>query len=368
MERWRVQLRDGAGALVALIDEFDSFSYTQYVNGVGGWALRFAKRADETEAAFEARCAPWTLDAQVEFWQSNDDPAINWRKDFEGFVRWQHFYVRVDGSLVYEIGGRGLNDLLGRRIILAPAGSAHAQWDAQPAETIMKDIVSYQCGPNAAAERRITGLTVQADTGAGNVLTMGRPYRNVLEILQEIAKLGGGDFAVVQTAPATWQFRWYTGQLGTDRTATVVFALERGNMAEPSLRIARQDEVNVVYVGGQGEGAARAIVSRTNPSLIDDSTWNRCEAFTSAANEPNTSGLEAAGDALLEEKRPRQTLAFKTVQTPGCWYGYHYFLGDLVTTKFMAFSGVKKITSVTITCNESGAAETTKTLETEDVQ
>lgn len=366
-ELWQVKLKSLAGALTDIVDAYDSFSYTKRVNGTGGWVLRFAKRADETQTAFETRVGLWVLDAQVEFWHTNDNPAIAWRKDFEGLVRWQRWYVRLDGSLVFEVGGRGYNDLLARRIIYAAAGTAHAAWSATAAESIMKDIVAYQVGASAAAARQTTGLTVQADGANGNSLTLRRAYRNVLEVLQEIAKIGGGDFDVVGTGAATYEFRWYTGQLGTDRSATVIFALERGNMASPSLTVKRQDEVNAVYVGGQGEGEDRAIVSRTDAALIADSTWNRCELFVNATNETTTAGLNAVGDARLDAAAPKYELAFETLQTPGCAYGLHYFLGDLVTAKFLTYTGTKKIAGISVTLNETGLSEASKTVETQDV-
>ena len=364
-EVWQVQLKSLAGALTNIVDAYDSFTYTKRVNSTGGWALRYAKHANETQTAFETRCGLWVLDAQVEFWQTNDTPVIAWRKDFEGLVRWQRWYVRVDGALVFEVGGRGYNDLLARRIVYAAAGSTHAAWSSA-AETAMKDVADYQCGPSAAVARQTTGLTIEADAAGGNTITLKRAYRNVLEVLQEMAVLGDGDFAVVGTGAATYEFRYYNGQLGTDRSATVIFALERGNMASPSLSISRQDEVNVAYVGGQGEGAERAIVERSDAGLIADSTWNRCERFVHATNETTTAGLNSAGDRALDEGKPKYELSFNTLQTPGCMYGLHYFLGDLVTARFLNYSATKKIAGVSITLNESGMSETSKTVETED--
>ncbi len=364
MEVWQVKLKALSGGLTRIVDAYDSFSFTKRVNSAGAFALNYAKRCDETLDAFTARCGEWVLDGQVEFWQRDDALGIDWRKDFEGLVRWQRWYVTADGTLKFEVGGRGYKDLLARRIIASASGTAHARWVAQPAETIMKDIVTYQVGASAGAGRVTTGLSVEADGGNGNTLTLQRAYKPVLDVLQEIVSIGGGDFDIVGTGAATFEFRWYTGQLGTDRTATVIFALERGNMAEPSLTIGRQDEVNAVLVGGQGEGAARATVWRTDAARIALSTWNRCEAFRDARDESTTAGLNAHGDAELEAGTPRAKLDFKILQTPGCAYGLHYFLGDLVTARFLDYEGTKKIVAVTVTVDESGSS---KTMEMEDV-
>ncbi len=365
-ETWQVKLKTVAGVLEMIVDDYASFSYRRQVNSAGAFALRFARHADETQTAFEVRCALWVLDGQVEFWHRDIANSLAWTLDFEALIRWQAWYVTVDGALVYEVGGVGYVDLLARRVIYATAGSAGGT-KSGPAESLMKAWVLEQVGASAGAGRVTTGLSIEADGAAGNTLTMGRSYKGVLPVLQEIAAIGGGDCDVVGTGAATFEFRWYTGQRGTDRTATVIFALERGNMAEPSLRIARQNEVNAVLVGGQGEAAARALVWRTTAGLIDDSTWNRCEQFRDARNESTTAGLNAVGDKALDEGQPRWNIGFKVVQVPTCSYGVHYFLGDLVTAKFTAYTGTKKINAVSISCNDSGTSEVIKMVEMADV-
>jgi hypothetical protein len=362
-EIWQVYLKGADGTLADIVDAYDSLLFTKRVNASGAWALRFAQLADESAAAFAVRCGLWALDAQVEFWQYDADVGIDWRMDFAGFVRWQRWYVTTDGAVTFEVGGRCYNDLLNRRIISAAAGSAHAAWAATAAETVMKDIVTYQVGASAGAGRVTTGLSVEADGADGSSITLSRAYRNVLEALRDVSVLGDGDFDTVGTGAATWEFRYYDGQLGTDRSATVIFALERGNMGEPELSIGRQDEVNAVLVGGQGEGAARSLVWRTDSTLYDDSTWNRCEQFVQATNETTTNGLNSAGDKALDAGRPKWELAFTVLQTPGCAYGLHYFLGDLVTAKFLSYSGTKKVTGVTVSVAADSVA---KTVETED--
>ncbi len=108
---WQVKLYSAAGALLALVDDYASFSLRRQVNSAGAFALRFAKAAAETDAAFEARCALWVLDAPVEFWERDTDAGMTWRLEFEGLVRWSNWYVTADGALVYEVGGRGYIDL-----------------------------------------------------------------------------------------------------------------------------------------------------------------------------------------------------------------------------------------------------------------
>ena len=122
----------------------------------------------------------------------------------------------------------------------------------------MKTLVSYNAGSSATAGNSrlrtgtISGLTVEADGANGNTLDWFCAYDNLLESLQKLAAIAGGDFDLAQTAVGAWQFRWHTGQLGTDRTATAIFALERSNMANPQDQLLRTVEKTACIVGGKG--------------------------------------------------------------------------------------------------------------------
>lgn len=344
---WQIRLKSAAGALVAILDDYAGFSFTQKVNCAGAYALQMNGN--------DTKCALFELDSQIEFWRADGAAGIDWYCEFAGLNRSDpEYYLNENGALIFQSGGRGYIDLLNRRVIAAASGGADAS-KSGVAETVIKAFVDKQCGPGAGA-RAMTGLSVQADAAGGNSITLGRAYRIVLEICQEIARIGGGDFDVIGAGAATWEFRWYTGQRGTDRHTTVIFALERGNMAKPHLRLWRADEVSAVLVGGQGEGASRATVWRTDAARIAESTWNRIERFADARNETTTAGLNAVGDRVLDEGKPRATLDFDVLQIPSCTYGLHYFLGDLVTAKFLTYSATKKVDEVTITVNAQSEA------------
>jgi hypothetical protein len=201
----------------------------------------------------------------------------------------------------------------------------------------MKTLVQYNAGASATTANGrirdgvIEGITVAADGGFGNVISKGCAYENLLEALQKIAAIGGGDFDLVKTGAATWQFRWYTGQRGTDRTDSVLFALERGNMAAPEYTHDRVDERTVAIVAGQGEESDRAVEVRTGPDYAAD---NDIETFVEASDLTTTAGLQSRGDTELEESRARQQFEFAVLQTPGCFYGVHYGLGDLVKAQY----------------------------------
>ena len=336
---WQVRLKGQDGALVAIIDAYEGFSYTQRVNGRGAFGLRI--NGDHPAAGLFA------LDGQVEFWRKYVDGQgavlIDWYREFEGLHRDGHWFVDEHDRFLFESLGVGYNDLLARAIIKEAAASAGAN-KSGPAESVMKAYVSEQLVTRLA----FSGFSVEADGAHGNTVNEARCYDNLLATLQEIAAVGGGDFAVVGTGAATFQFRWYTGQLGTDRRGTVVFALERGNLAVPDLEYSRRDEITSVIVGGQGEEAARTIVVRSDAARIAESPWNTIERFAPLTNTADSDDYTTHGDAQLEEGRPKAKLSFQILQTPGCLYGLHYFLGDIVTVRFAGYETAKKIVAATV--------------------
>lgn len=340
---WQIRLKKADGSLAAIIDRYVAFTITRRVNAPGAYVLRMDGN--------DEKCSLFELDGQIEFWRRYPEYGIEWYLEFEALHRVWYYHLTNDDKLQFESWGKGYNGLLARRIVEDKAGTAGAS-KSGAAETVAKAFVNEQCGPGAGS-RALSGFSIQADAATGNTVTLDRAFRNVLEVVQYIASIGGGDFAVVGTGAATFQFRWYNGQLGTDRSSTVIFAVERGNMAHPELLIDRSAEITAVLVGGQGEGTARATVWRTAATRIADSTWNRREAFVDAKNESG-SALNDKGDARLEEGRPKNQLTFDVVQTPGCLYGKHYFLGDLVKARFVGVEATKKVTEVQITVDEHG--------------
>ena len=348
---YHLRLKDQTGAVSAILTHWLSLTYTKRVNSVGSYTLMLD--------GDDSRVSLFALDAQIEVWRADPAQSIAWYADSEFLHRSTTRERLVSGEHRFTSAGRGYNDLLGRRIIAAAAGSAGAE-KAGVAETVAKEYVDEQAGPGAGV-RALYGFTVQADAAQGNSITFKRARRNLLEVLQEIALVGGGDFAVVGTGAAAFAFRWYDGQLGTDRTVgnsggnpSVIFAVEFGNMGQPRYALSRLDEVNAVYVGGQGEGATRTVNERTDAAAIAASPWNRREAFRDARNESAAAGLNARGDEELESAQAKESFSFEVLQVPSCLYGKHYFLGDLVTGRFGTVQVDKKVLQVTVNVAAQG--------------
>lgn len=243
---------------------------------------------------------------------------------------------------VFTATCRGMNSWLDRAWVMWPSGEANrSQFNGVAAETIMKTLARYNAtGDATMANGRICngpnpGITIATDQGRGNVLDWYCAQANLLATMQKLALAGGGDFDI----DADGEFEFYPGQLGSDRRATIKFAVNLGTMAKPRFYMTRIGERNVVVIGGEGAGDERLFRTRYASNY---SAANHREAFINGAYLKTEDGLDARGDAELEKTRGREFFTFEAQQTRGMRYQRDYDLGDLVTV-VNPYSGVSAV-------------------------
>jgi hypothetical protein len=282
--------------------------------------------------------------------------------EFVGFVR------RID--TVYESQTRiavtcvGMPALLADRIVAYKANVANrSTFAAQRAETIAKNLVNFNIGTNATTANgrvltgTVTGFATSASAGTGNVLTMSCSMRNLLTALQEVAMLGGGDFDVTYTPPASYTFVWYDGQRGTNRAATVSLSINNGAIAQTTRTDNRMDDFSAVIVGGPGTEAARVFYRR--PASLPTGTALR-ETFINATNQQNATAayFNHVGDsALTMQARKRVAYDSTVIQNGAFRYGRDYFLGDLVSVNVEGVNITQKVQGVTMSFLDTGEEE-----------
>jgi hypothetical protein len=356
---YELRINDAAGTLQYIVTDFLYLQYRKEVNSPG--LLVFSVTDNHQIVGNLDR------DWQVEAWRSRaadgtEDNAITPYVDFYGFVRDEERRADSDGQTNVTYYCPGQMDLLRRSIIAYPAETTNrTKFISAKAETIAKTLVTRNATTSGTTadgrDRNVPTwggyVSVQADGATGNTLDIFCTRRNLLDVLQEIARVGGGDFDLIKTAARAWNFRWYNGQRGTNRSASVVFALQYGNMSNPVLRRNRMNEATVAIVAGQGSEADRVFVVRTGTNY--DASVNSYEILTDARDVTTTAGLNARGDARLDEMEAKDELLFNVIQTPGSLYGEHYFLGDLVTGFYQGITSTKQVSTVTIVLDSSGA-------------
>lgn len=346
---YRLDIKTRAGLLVAQVTDFLWLSYRKQVNAPG--LLQFGVNGEHAIVDL------LELDSQVEVWRLHAQ-ALDWTCDFYGLYR-----TPVDRSIrrnreLFTGYCPGQMHWLNRRHILYPAGTAsRTEFTNLPAETIMKELVTWNTTSAATVANgrdragAITGITVEPDQGRGNIVSWSCTRKNLLDELQALAQVAGGDFDLVKTGSQAWEFRFYPGQLGADRRTDQQFAFERHNVSEIIYSYPRTTEKTVAIVGGQGEGAGRSVVVRTGPGYTPA---NDIEMFVDGRSSDTTASLEARGDEALETHRAVEELSCTILQSASSLYGKHYFLGDLVRASYRDLAIDAKVLAVDVGLNSTG--------------
>jgi len=331
---YQVRVKSAAGVLQAIIgqENIADIAFARVVNGVGWHVLKVAiDMGDHFES-----------DGQIEVWRNVDD--YGWYLEYEGLHLEGTWAADAQMVETFTSRGAGYNDLLVRRCIAAHAGTPQTSKNGA-AETIAKAFVDEQLVSPAEASRAMPEMSIEVNAGAGNVIRVDRAYRNVLEVLQEIARIGGGDFDIVGIGGGDYEFRWYNGQRGTDRRATIIFSTAFGNMLTPRLAVIPATASTVLVIG-EGEGVARAWEWR--PPLPGPVGMARREIVRDARDTDSADVMQRRGDAELERHRGRTELSFRAAQTMAYRYGVHYHFGDLVSAWYRGDSYDMQIVGVEI--------------------
>lgn len=333
------------------ITDFLSLEYTQVVNNAG--LARLGLDGDHGSLQHLVASAP------VEIWRKPS--GGNWALQFDTLLLDETWtWVETGPIVTFTMLGQ-LYRLATRIVNWASDTSNRSKFENVATETIMKTLVDYNAGPNATAvngrkrDGTISTISIQADGANGKVTRHYCHGDNLLKTLQELALDGGGDFDLVKVGTNSWEFRWYTGQLGTDRTAEAGFSMGRGNMANPRYQIARSKQKTVAAVWGRGEDDNRDYVTVTGPDYSADVD---IEVYVDARGVAagDTAALTDKGEAAMEDKRAEERFTFDVLQIPSHKFGEHYFLGDLVETinPFNGDTANLQIAAAKITVSQEG--------------
>jgi len=325
---YQIFLKDQDGVVVAVFDNWLSLEYVKKTRDYGYYKL--------TLQADDPRLELFELDGQVEVWRRW--PGGAWYKDFEGFHRQGRWWMDRNDIERFESSGVGYEHLLWRRIVI-PEFPMDVAIYADELTDIMRQIVREHCASEAAAARRLQGLSVEADDNTGPAIYQEFKHVKVLKALQDLTA-EGGDFEIVGTGPAAFEFRAHWPYRGLDKTITqtdhppVHFAVRYGNLAMPDVTESWNKATSWVLVGGKGEGVMRRFVERENTTLSAMSPWGRIEDFKDARSEDTEEGLQLHGDIYLAEHDRELKFSCQALQIPACYYGRDWGLGDVVSAQY----------------------------------
>ncbi|MFI7608778.1 siphovirus ReqiPepy6 Gp37-like family protein [Micromonospora sp. NPDC049366] len=210
----------------------------------------------------------------------------------------------------------------------APEDQAVDYWEySGNAEVVLQNLANVSAGPGARAERRIPRLVMAGPTGVGTSVSGKLRLDQLGDAMRSIALAGGGLGFRTRQVGTDIRFETYGPR---DLTSSVRFGFGLGN-----LRYLAYEEnapsTTTAIVGGQGEGADRLLMTRTDTAL--ESVWGRREVPVPRPGNDPPEELQQAGDEVLAREAATARLQSSAWDTEDQRYGEHYGLGDRVSVE-----------------------------------
>ncbi|MBK9711569.1 MAG: hypothetical protein IPO81_09635 [Kouleothrix sp.] len=301
--------------------------------------------------------------AQLSLYRRWPELGVDWYSFFSAIVRDDMREMDDDGVELLSVRAYGPLHMLGWRATAYPSGTSNkTTWSAQAVEKVVKDIVTTNFTTsattgngrdrNGTSAATVNGYTVTIETNSnrGASIELNAARVSCLRAIQDaLSTAGTGDVDLIQTGPATFDFRFYPLR-GSDKTSgasAVIFDPSLQNMRRPKLARARSEEQTAIIVAGGGQGVRRAVVVRTGTNY---STTNDIEyvanGATTTGGSTSTSVLNGIGDKEKTKRRMRAQLEYEILQTPAALLDVDYSLGDLVLARYAGQTFTQQIAGV----------------------
>jgi hypothetical protein len=221
-----------------------------------------------------------------------------------------------------------------------------------PAETVLKDYVSANIGPDAVPSRQVENLLIETDEFRGETVQGQARFDKLQELLYGLAQTGGLGYTIAQDN-GNLLFSVYEP---ADKTSTIRMDLfnQKLSRAEYAYSVAK---VTRAIVGGQGEEEWRRFVEVTNTdSLAAESEWGRrIEVFKDGRKSRITDQLTQDGlELLVDEGKTITELSVTPSDDINMRFAIDWYLGDKVTVVIDELEAQAVVTEVGIGIDADG--------------
>ena len=323
------------GERLVLLGRLVRLESTNTVNAVGIQKIRLKNDFDLARFIQE--------DTRIEVWRRVGDGNLTIDSETVWFVRdWEEVLNRAGRNV--NITAYSANDEIDRPIVAYASGTAQAKKTDLPLDDAMKAFIRENLGELATDPTRnfSTYISVAPDLSQAPVSSISAAWDDVLRTLRDLAqdsdekgvRLFFGMVYNPNNGIITFETR--INQWGVDHSVNkdsrVILSVLAGTLSEIRQKTITSVEKNVMYVGGQGPGINRDIVTAVDVGRLAVSPLNRRERFVNATQvkKGNFAELRAIGDARLKENRLVELFSAKVRDSKAVKFGREYKLGDRV--------------------------------------
>lgn len=214
----------------------------------------------------------------------------------------------------FKLTGYTLDGLIKRRITVPPSDTAYDRKSGD-AETVMKHYVERHFVNPADPERKMPYVEIAENRNRGPHIDYESRFKNVADELENISiqsGLGWGVFADFKNKRLVFDVieRRDLTQDNPYGNNPVFFSPEFETIKNQDFVDSDNDLKTVGYVGGQGEGTDRKVVT-----IGDDNGWDRIETFVDARDVGNNDEEELTDEEIEKKLRERGKEKMRDMQT-----------------------------------------------------
>lgn len=221
------------------------------------------------------------------------------------------------------------------------------------AETVMLALVAANLGPDAPVERSVEFLDVAPSLQRGHIVSVSARFDPIGELLAPLARGAALGFRMIQVGTRL-RFEVTTPQ---DRRDLVRLDLRNGTLSSYAVETVAPG-LTFAIVAGQGQGAARTLVSRTTQAALDAERdrgpWARKEAFIDRRDTDELPALEQAGDEALAEAAGGVSVKAVPGDDQSMAWPTKWAVGDTIGVNTPARQSWARVTSVTLIAGPEG--------------
>jgi hypothetical protein len=260
-------------------------------------SLQFTRRYHET-GEFELHINRYMHDADK--LEKGNLIILNKQYNKAGIILHKEIQLDQNGkaSENFKIIGVTLQGIMARRITVPPVATGYDRKSGD-AETVMKHYVERNFINPENPKRKISQLQIAPNLNRGSHIEWESRYKPISEELASISKLSGlGWMVTVDPVNRKWVFDVVEGRNLTqnqDEHSPVFFSPDFGTIKSQQFTDSMMNYRNVGYVGGQGEGKDREIVTIGEAEGVD-----RVETFIDARDVDDETDEGSNGEGLME--------------------------------------------------------------------
>lgn len=354
-----VVLLNPLGERVEIIGDYYTASYARSLGFIGSASVEMPLDA-YNPGSFQ-------IDGRLEFWREIEGGRSVLDTDTSFFIRRRRRVRQEGGEVNLTVSGPSAVEILNRRIVAWPAGSAQAVSNG-PIDDIMLVVMRENFGTAADPDREVSTdyLDIPANLSLGSTLKIRYARRNILELFRELSDASLQTsvpifFDVVRHDQRALRFQPFAGQRGADHSASspapVVFSAETGNLSQDMLDENYEDEITVAWAGGQGEEADRVMGVGFDLVRLARSPWGWRETFIDGRDSTDSTALGSEASAAVVSGRPKNTVSATLLSTEQTRYGQHWGFGDRVVSEIFGFQFDVWVNAVSVTLTPDGKEE-----------